>query len=405
LAQATSAPIHWRLAAGVVALQAALQLGWIIYRAYQPELLRSHGYAAWLLPFALLPGLLGLLIEPLSGALSDRWNRRARGRLLPITVSVTVAGLIFLSVAGLLQRDLGAGLVLLPVAMVVWMVAVQSTSSPNLAQLNEAVSLRQLPRAAALLTLSQGLIGAGSEALGHGALALGPALTFLLGALVLGLGLVVLRWANPASSAREPAKAVPIPAAPVGLPLSAAALLLAISLAVGAVAQVLLGLLPRQLALEPPGAVPLGAVPLILLGSALAAPWTGSLVGRWGRRRSLPLSLALLTPLLALALLLPGRFVVPLLPVLGVVHGALLTSLTATSLATLPSTWSGLGAGLALGGSGLAGSLFLLEFAAPASPSVASVLGALVLAAAVALLGCRLLNRLAVSASGADRPN
>lgn len=49
-------PIRWRLVLGVVALQVALQLGWMIYRTYQPALLTEHGLAL-LLP--LLP-LLGL---------------------------------------------------------------------------------------------------------------------------------------------------------------------------------------------------------------------------------------------------------------------------------------------------------------------------------------------------------
>jgi hypothetical protein len=51
MSPAPPAPIHWRLAWGVV----ALQLGWMIYRAYQPALLSSHGFSRLLLPFALLP--------------------------------------------------------------------------------------------------------------------------------------------------------------------------------------------------------------------------------------------------------------------------------------------------------------------------------------------------------------
>jgi hypothetical protein len=153
-AQPTSSLIDWRLVWGVMALQASLQLGWIVYRAYQPVLLSGHGFAALVLPFSLLPGWLGLVIEPISGAFSDRRASNARGRLLPITVGVLVAGLIFLGVVGLLQRGIEPGNVLLPGLMVVWMVAVQATSSPGLALLNEAASLKNLPRLAALLTLT-----------------------------------------------------------------------------------------------------------------------------------------------------------------------------------------------------------------------------------------------------------
>ena len=152
--------IHWRLAWGVVALQSSLQLGRIIYRAYQPVLLSRHGFAGLLVPFALLPGFLGLLIEPISGAFSDRWASRARGRLLPITVSVLVAASVFLTIAGTVQGGAAVGSLLLPGLMLVWMTAVQATSSPGLALFNEAVSLRHLPAVAGLLVLIQGVISA-----------------------------------------------------------------------------------------------------------------------------------------------------------------------------------------------------------------------------------------------------
>ncbi len=401
--------------AGVVALQAALQLAWIVYRAYQPELLRAHGFAGWLLPLALLPGFLGLLIEPLSGALSDRWSRRGRGRLLPITLAVAAAGLIFLAVVGLLQAGIPASQLwlssgLLPVLMVLWVLAVQASASPNLAQLNEAISLRELPRAAALLTLVQGLIGASAAALAAGALRLGPAFTFLLGALVLGLGWGVLRAAQPrrlsapwrgAPFALGPARtpAAPQPPALESPPQAAAAsaprarppllpalLLLLTALAVGGLQQVLLEGLPQRL-----GPSTLAVVPVLLLSSALAAPWTGRLVVRWGQRRALVGSVAALAGLLALALLLPARLapplLLPLLGLLGVVHSAVATSLTAAALATLPAAWSGLGAGLVFGGSGLAASLVLLRFGSQGLAGAPAALTVLAPSAALALAG------------------
>ena len=79
--------LQWRLAWGVVALQAALQLGWMVYRAYQPTLLSSFGFGGWVFAFSLLPGLMGLVVEPLAGALSDRLRGEGRGRVVPISLS------------------------------------------------------------------------------------------------------------------------------------------------------------------------------------------------------------------------------------------------------------------------------------------------------------------------------
>jgi len=288
--------IHWRLAWGVVALQGSLQLGWIIYRAYQPVLLSGHGFASLLVPFALVPGFLGLLIEPISGAFSDRWAFKARGRLLPITVSMLVAASVFLTIAGTVQGDIVMGNLLLPGLMLGWMVAVQATSSPGLALLNEAVSLKHLPTVAALLVLTQGVIGAFAGGLAQGALRLGPIFTLLLGATILALGLPLLR----AAPTTPPATTLSAPLASSTPPLGRCALLLALALAIGGLNQVLLDLLPRVQA-SPAAASSLSAlVPLVLLSSALGAPWAGKLVNRFGQRGAILRAIPVLGSSLAL---------------------------------------------------------------------------------------------------------
>ena len=98
-------PIRWRLAWGVVSLQVALLLGWLIYRAAQPMLLSGRGLSGLLPLFALLPGLLGLAVLPLAGWLSDRRDPWARGRLLPVSVGILVAGLIFLGTAAVCRPE------------------------------------------------------------------------------------------------------------------------------------------------------------------------------------------------------------------------------------------------------------------------------------------------------------
>lgn len=390
-------PIPWGLVGGVVALQACLQLGWIIYGTYQPVLLQRFGFPALLPFFALLGGFLGLVIEPLSGALSDRHVDQARGRLLPITVAVTVAGLIFLTTAGLLRQGSPWFSPGLPWLMVLWVVAVQWASSPNLAQLNEAVPLRSLPLAVALLTVSQGLIGAFSGELAQLVLGLGPAATFLLGALVLALGLAVLRWGRAAvvlglrsgKGSGGPKRL----AAPLGpADLVRAALLLGLALAVGGLGQILLDLLPRLARSAAPGPEAWGPGSLLLLCSAIGAPFTARAVRRWGQLPSLAAGILLLAGILVVSLLQPQGPGLPQLALLGVLHSLVVTSLTATSLTVLPPGRSGLGAGLALGGTGLAGSLVRLGLGAAGPVGSATLLVLLGASTGAALVGCRLLG-------------
>lgn len=378
-----SPPIHWRLAWGVVTLQTALQLGWMIYRAYQPALLTTYGFAGLLLTFSVLPGILGLVVEPIGGWISDRFDSDSRGRLLPISIAVLVAGMIFLTVASLLVRGIPAGDMLLPALLVSWMVSVQCSSSPSLALLNDSVSLQSLPRVAALVTLGHGVIGALESQISKGALRLGPGLTFSLGAVVLGIGLGILRTVPPPANRLNLRPAI---GSRSQAPISLFLLLLTIGLSVGVLTSTLLSLLPR---VQESHGDTIG--PAVLLVSAVAAPLVGSLASRWGGRRSLIRGVIALTFVLALALVAPGSVIPLLLPGLGLILSLVATSLTAVSLATLPSDHAGLGSGLVLGSSGAAGAMLLFIHGTGGRVLLAPVLAALAVATAIALVGAALL--------------
>lgn len=370
--------ILWPLAWGVVALQTSLQLGWMIYRAWQPALLTRLGFEALLLGFALLPGVLGLIIEPLSGWHSDHRDAARRGRLLPLSIAVLAAGMIFLTAAGLLGGLLPKGTFLLPALMVGWVAAVQAAASPSLALLNDSAALRTLPKVAALVTLGHGLIGAMEAPITGSALRLGPTLTFLIGAVVLGLGLAVLR--SVPSAVVLPALATSsLPARPTG-PAGSLLVLPILGLAVGGLTGTLLSLLPR---VQPSHGVPF--VPVLLLLSSLTAPWSGGLASRLGAHRALLRGVVAFAAVLALALVSPQHLLPVLLPGLGPLLALVSTSLTAVALGSLPAGGGGLGSGLVLGGSGAAGSLLLLRFGREGSLAAGPVLLALALTTALAL--------------------
>jgi len=370
--------LQWRLAWGVVALQAALQLGWMVYRAYQPTLLSSFGFGGWVFAFSLLPGLMGLVVEPLAGAMSDRLRGEGRGRVVPITLAVLVAGMLFLTIVGLVGSALPRGWLLLPALMLAWQIAVQLAASPNLALLQEAAPLQALPRVAALSVFVQGLIGVFESPLTQRALQAGPAVTFVLAAGVLVLGLALLRAAVPlvssdASEALRSAGDLPIPEAAGSR---------AVSLLLLAVAAGLAGGLARELV---PPQLPWGLEGLALfhLGVALGAPWAGRTVARVGVGRALPSVLALAVGTSALTSVLPPALGSLGVSAQGVAWGGVTTTLTALALGWLPPAHGGLAAGLLLAGTGLAGTL--LPLASPAGSSTGTLLVRLAVAAALAL--------------------
>jgi hypothetical protein len=370
--------LNWRLAWGVVALQGALQLGWMVYRAYQPTLLGSFGFGGWVFAFSLLPGLLGLVVEPLAGAMSDRLRGEGRGRVVPITLAVLVAGMLFLTIVGLVGSALPRGWLLLPALMLAWQIAVQIAASPNLALFQEAAPLQALPRLAALSVVVQGLIGAFESTLTRWALQAGPALTFVLAAGVLLLGLGLLRAAVPllpahAGELQGSGLDHPVPRAPVGR----AASLLLLAVAAGLAAALARELLPARLLWGLEGSS------LFHLGAALGAPWAGRAVARVGAGRAFPTVLALAVGTSALTPVLP-----PVLDALGVsaqgvAWGGVATTLTALALGWLVPAHGGLAAGLLLAGTGL--SVTLLPLASSSGSGTGSTLVHLAVAAALAL--------------------
>jgi MFS family permease len=156
----------------------------------------------------------------------------------------------------------------------------------------------------------------------------------------------------------------------------------------------LLDLLPRLHPAATAGLLVGGQGSVVLLCSALGAPITGRAVGRWGRLPSLVTGITLLALALAGRLSLPNAWEPVLLPLLGLIHSLVVTSLTATALAWLTPRSSGLGAGLVLGGTGVAGSLSLLRFGSTGPVQLPALLLLLAVTTAAALGGCLLLELL-----------
>jgi MFS family permease len=130
------------------------------------------------------------------GALSDRFAHRIGKRLPQITVGITLAGMIFVITAVLLQFQLSGTLRwIVPVLMTLWVMAMLIFRGPAIALLRQFAPTRELPMANTILTLVFALSGAIGPLFLELIQQLGMSLTFVLGAVLLVGGGVIL-WSS-----------------------------------------------------------------------------------------------------------------------------------------------------------------------------------------------------------------
>lgn len=333
---------------------AAILLSFKIYEIYQPTILKNFGFlrlAGWL---GIVQGLLSLVIEPIAGRFSDVILRRFSSRLPQITIGVTLAGLIFIGVAWLLQTVYLSQLPwLIPTLMLGWLIAMIAIRGPVVSMLKELAPVRELPRANALLVLALGLVAAVNPLLEVALKQVGASFGFILGAIVLLGGGVLLFKSAP--------QRIPLPPVTVyRSPWVWSRLLLVFLVGVG----VNLGLTAAMTTIPRALQVQFGQSPIewivagmYLVAAVSALPW-GKVVGRWGAIMSIRASLGTFIPITGLVLL--NQF--PVMAILfmaiaGVNLSLLLTSTIPFAIANVPVSQAGLSVGLFLGGGGLAGAI------------------------------------------------
>lgn len=284
----------WRNLIGIAILQAAIGFGWLAYGICQPQILVHYQETALAAPLAVLQGLLGAVLEPLLGDISDERLRRAGSRFVVIAAGVTVTGLLFLAVATTLRLPaLSASPWLLLGLMLCWAAAMSTFRTPSLALIRGAASVRQLPQAAAVLALVTGMVGASGPLVRALVDRLGAPLTFAAGGVVLGLSALPLyRLARSAPGGGEaPVEAMPSsPARGRGVALVS---VMAIGVGAGGVVIGLLRVLPAALVAHHRGLPEAVAASLVLFAAAWLSLALGKPVEWLGARRLEPVALVL----------------------------------------------------------------------------------------------------------------
>jgi len=196
--------VLWQQVWGLALLQSAVALSWQVYSAGQPVILRKFDLAASLGLLSLVPGFLGLTLDPLMGRVNDRVQQRFGSRLPMINLGAILTSLVFLTVAlGMQATFLLSIRWIIPGLMVLWVTTMKVFQNPSVALVKRYATPKDLPQAAALLTLMSGVVGALRPFTRATVAQYGASITFLMGGTVLLVAVLLMRRLTPktASSA------------------------------------------------------------------------------------------------------------------------------------------------------------------------------------------------------------
>ncbi|MBE9175996.1 MFS transporter [Synechocystis salina LEGE 06155] len=208
--------VLWRRVWAIALVQGAVTLMWITYRLYLGDLLKGWGFSpefvVGLLTFEMV---LGVVMEPLFGALSDRQQRTLGTRLPLISLGVILAAGFFLLIPLVFFLPIAnVARFLLPALAIAWAVAMTLFRSPTMVLIGQCAPTNQLPLAMGVLSLVGGLVGSFRKPMGQWLLSLGSLPAFLLGSVVLlGASLFLSRVLPPTEekAATSPTKVKAFP--------------------------------------------------------------------------------------------------------------------------------------------------------------------------------------------------
>ncbi|MEO0455477.1 MAG: MFS transporter [Cyanobacteria bacterium P01_A01_bin.114] len=382
--------VLWQQVCGLAAVQGAIALTWVIYNLYLVELLTQQGFSKPLATTLLiLENVLGALMEPLMGSLSDRTQHWVGSRFPQVALGMILAATIFISIP---VFAIGGGVALrqmLPVALVAWALAMTVFRSPALSLLGRYAFASDLPQAAAVLTLVGGVAGAMAPLANQFILGLGAKTTFAIGSGILLIAALVLRQINPNRSlASETGAPAPAKAPLSGINLS---LVFGVGFTTALGFRLVFQMVPSLLKVQiqpPTVTLIMGLIFIALAASALPC---GALAVKIGNRRAMAIGLAslVITCGLILGVQNTGQAVV-LAIALGVGLSLLSNGTLPYALSMVPPAKGGLGTGTYFSGGAVAFSL--LGSAAQRewlSPSSGMLLGMASFAIAALLLFMR----------------
>ncbi|AIE72538.1 MULTISPECIES: MFS transporter [unclassified Synechocystis] len=179
--------VLWRRVWAIALVQGSVTIMWLIYRLYLGDLFKNWGFSeefvVGLLTFEMV---LGLIMEPLFGALSDRQQRALGTRFPLIALGVILSAGSFLLIPLIFLLPIStAGKFILPLVAIAWALAMTLFRSPTMVLIGQCAPVNQLPLAMGVLSLVGGIIAAFRKPISNWLLSLGSLPCFLLGSLVL----------------------------------------------------------------------------------------------------------------------------------------------------------------------------------------------------------------------------
>ncbi|MBP0006810.1 MAG: MFS transporter [Cyanobacteria bacterium SBC] len=197
LSQIASPTIAWSRVFAIAGMQSAIVLCWVMYRLYLPELFDRAGLAASVVGTVLFFEVaIGFVLEPLMGYSSDRLRVWLGTRFPLILVGVLLAALMFFTLPSIAGFRTSAQRIL-PVAAVVWAMAMAMFRSPVLVLLGQCAMSSDLPYASGVLMAVGAVVSRLIPLTSDLWLSYGVVFTFAIGSIVLLVAAVVLRSTLP----------------------------------------------------------------------------------------------------------------------------------------------------------------------------------------------------------------
>lgn len=375
--------IVWGRVLAIAAVQVALTLMWITYKAYLGDLLGDWGFSeAFTKQLLTFEVILALIMEPIFGLLSDQQQRflGSRGPLIILGVIASAALFVLFPLVAALNLSLTW---ILPLVAIAWALAMTMFRTPIYVLLLKSAPTAELPLAISILTMTTGLVGLvrgniKAIILGWGAL---PA--FLAGSIALLAASTFLKFFMPPlqpPTEDQPPVDPPLPWERLGrTALTAIALAWGTRIFMGNLTGVFNGGL-------------FGAesnwMPLLNLCLALMAVPIAWLWRQWRDYPLFAIALGSLSFMLIMLLAVPGMsWLYVLVAVCWIAAFATVRNGTLPHIfATVPGRWAGFAIGVFFGTTGIANNVFPRLFSPENPPSFLGLVGIVALAIA-AILG------------------
>ena len=190
--------LAWGRVVAIAAVQSAITLLWLVYRLYLGDLLEGWGYdSAFTTKSLTIEMLLAVVMEPIFGSWSDQQKQTIGSRGPIIIFGVIATATITVAFPFIAALKLDQAKFLLPIAAIIWALAMTVFRAPVYALLTISASCQGLPLAMSVLTMTGGLVGLLKAPLKPFLLGLGAIPCFILASITLLTSATLLRFFLP----------------------------------------------------------------------------------------------------------------------------------------------------------------------------------------------------------------